>query len=90
MGIDCRDHRHGVIRRDIGRREAGEGRETDRRLARGERNAARRRDADAQAGEAARAGGDCDAIEVPEFDLRVIHHARDQRHHRLGMPARER
>ena len=39
---------------------------------------------------AARAGGDCDAIEVSEFDLRVIHHARDQRHHRLGMPARER
>ena len=66
--VDDRDHRQRVVGGDQGRGIGGERRQADRRLAGGERDAARRGDADAQAGEAAGPGGDGDAVERGEFE----------------------
>ena len=44
--------------------------------------------ADAQTGEAAGADGHRDAVEACEFHAGLVHHARDQRHQRFGVPAR--
>ena len=68
--IDRRHHRQRVVGGDEGRGKGGERGEADRRLAGGERNAARRGDADAQAGEAAGPGGDGDAVEIGESRAR--------------------
>ena len=54
------------------------------------RDAAGGRDADPQAGEAARPHGDGDAVEIGEFGARLAHHVGDQRHQRLGVAARHR
>ena len=82
----CHD-RQPVIFRDMGRRERRECGEADRRLAGGERNAARRRYADAQPSEAARPGRDCNPVKLAELFSRAIHDAGDQRHQRLGVAA---
>ena len=66
--IDRRHHRQRVVGGDEGRGEGRERRQADRRLAGGERDAARRGDADAQAGEAAGSGGDRDAVEIGEVE----------------------
>ena len=68
--IDRRHHGGGVVLGDVRRREAGQRRQADGRLAGGERDAARRRDADAQAGEAAGPGGDRDAVELARIRRR--------------------
>ena len=78
------------MRGDVGRREAGQRGQPDRRLAGRERDPARRRDADPQAGEAAGAGGDGDTVKLGEFDLGGVHHPRDQRHHGFGVAAHHR
>jgi hypothetical protein len=86
-GVDRRHDRRQIVLRDMGGGEAGERRQADRRLAGGERNAARGRNADAQAGKAARACGDGDAVKVAEIDAGAVHDPRDQRHQRFGMTA---
>ncbi len=86
-GVDRRDDRVVGARRNMRRRERGQCRETDCRLSRCKRDAARRRDADAQAGEAARPDRYGDAINVGKFAARLIHHARDHRHDRFGVAA---
>ena len=66
--IDRRDDRQRVVGGDKRRGEGRERRQADRGLAGGERDAARRGDADPQPGEAAGAGGDGDAVELGEVD----------------------
>jgi hypothetical protein len=70
---------------DMRRGEGCERRQSERGLARGERNAARRGNADAQSGEAARAGGDADPVERGIRHVGLLHHAVKQRHQRLGV-----
>ena len=89
-GIDCRHHVRAVVLGDQGGRERGERGETDRRLPRRQRDAAGGRYSHPQSGKAAGAGGDDDAVEIGEFDLREVHHARNERHHRLGVAAHHR
>ncbi len=71
---------------DDGRRKGGQCRNADDRFVGSERDAARGRKPDAQAGEAAGAGGHRDAVERGEGDRRLLHDAADQRHQRLGVP----
>ena len=87
-GIDHRHHRRGVVRGDMRGGEGGKRGEADGGLRRGERDAACRRNADPQAGEAARAGGDGDAVKLPELDVGLIHHPREEWHDGLRMAAR--
>ncbi len=85
--IDRRDHRRLTAFADDGRRIGRQRGDADRRLASRERNAARRRQADAKTGEAAGPGGDGNAIERGKRQRRLLHDARDQRHQRLGVAA---
>ena len=77
----------GFVGRDMRRGECGKRGQAERRLAGGERDAARRGDADPQSGEAAGAGGDADAVERRERHVGLPHDARNQRHQRFGMAA---
>ena len=87
-GIDRGHHVRAVVLGDQRGGKAGERGEADRRLSGRERDAARGRYPHAQPGEAAGAGGDGDAVELGEFDVGQVHHARDERHQRFGMAAR--
>ena len=60
-----------VIGRDVRRREGGQRRQPDGRLARRQRDAARGGDTDPQSGEAARSDGDGDPVDVDEFEPRA-------------------
>ena len=89
-GIDRGHDVRAVVLGDQRGAEGGEGGEADRRLSRCQRDAAGGRNPDPQPGEAAGAGGDGDTVEIGEFDVGEIHHARDQRHQRFGVAARHR
>ena len=69
------------------RRKAASVDRPDGRLAGGEGNAARRGDPDAQSREAARSGGDRDAVKIGKVELCPLQDACDQWHECLGMPA---
>ncbi len=86
-GIDRRDHRMLAALADHGRGIGRQRGDADRYLVSRERNAARRREADAQSGEAAGSGGHRDAVERGKRQRGLLHHARDQRHQRFGVPA---
>ncbi len=86
-GIDGDRDRGLVVGRDIGRGVGRERGEAERRLGGGERDAARRRDADAQPGEASWPGGDADAVERRKRHVGLLHDALDQRHQRLSVTA---
>ena len=86
-GIDRRDDGAVGTRRDMRggkRRQCGQ---ADRRLGGGKRNAARGGNSDPQSGEAARPDSHRNAIEIGKLAARRIHHARDERHHGLGVTA---
>ena len=88
--IDRRHHVRRVVLSDQRGGERHQRGQADRRFSGGKRDAARGRDANAQPGKAAGAGGDGDAVEVGEIDLGQIHHPRKQRHDGLGVPTRHR
>ena len=65
----------------------GQRRQSDHWLGGGQRNAARGGEADAQTGETAGSGGDCNTVECAEGDAGLLDDARQQRHQRLGVSA---
>ena len=86
-GIDRGDHRRLAVFADNRRGIGHQGRDADRRLVGGKRDAARGRQPYAQAGETAGACGRGDAVERGEGDPGGVHDARNQRHQRFGVPA---
>ena len=89
--MPCVDRGHDgarfLVLADDGGGKRRQRRHADDRLAGGERNAARGGKPDAQAGEAAGAGGRGDAVERGKGDARRLHDPRDQRHQRFGVTA---
>ena len=67
--------------------KGGKCRQSDRRLARSKRDAARGRNTDPQTGETPRPGSDCDTVNSREIKLHAVEYPRDQGHQRFGMSA---
>ena len=88
--IDRGDHRNFVVGGEIRRGIGGKRRHADDRHAGGDAKAARGRNADPQAGEAAGPRRHHDAVEIGERQAGLFHHPRDQRHQRFGMAAHHR
>ena len=88
--IDRRHDRQRVVGGDQWRGESRQCRQPDGGFAGGERDAARRGNADTQAGEAAGPGGDSDAVECGKIEVAAREDARDQRHQCFGMAAHHR
>ena len=70
-----------------GRGESGQRGQPHNGLLSGQRDSARGRKADAQAGKTAGTGGDGNTVERRESDTGGFHHARDQRHQGFGVAA---
>ena len=85
--VDRRDHRHGSVGIHQWRGQSGQSRQPDRRLCGGERDAARRGNADPQSGKAAGPGRHHHAVEFAKRRPRLVHDPGDERHQRLGMAA---
>jgi hypothetical protein len=89
-GIDGDDQGREVVGRDVGSGVSRQRGEPDGGLAGRHRDAARRRHPDPQTGEAAGPDRYGDAVELEEFEPRLAHDARHQRHQGFGVPAHHR
>ena len=88
--VDRGDHRHGFVGGHMRSRIGGERRQAHGRLPRRERDAARGRDANAQAREAARPRRHHHPVDIAESHAGILHQPHEQRHQRFGVAARHR